>query len=80
MDTHAYQQRDPLSKDDLIFATFLLEELEFAIEVTYIQDAIPVPDHIIPLPASPDYIAGIMDLRGTILPIIDTRKRFRIAA
>ena len=68
-----------LPANEHLFATFFLYSLEFAIDVGFVQDAIPQPDHIIPLPSSPEYISGIIDLRNKIVPIIDTRKRFRMS-
>ncbi len=66
--------------DEYLFATFFLNELEFAIDVNYVQDAIPSPKQIIALPSTPDYLTGIIDLRDNIVPIINTRKRFKMAA
>ena len=65
---------------ECLFATFFLNELEFAIDVNYVQDAIPSPPQIIALPSTPEYLTGIIDLRDNIVPIIDTRKRFKMAA
>ena len=33
-----------------------------------------------PLPRQPDYIAGVIDLRGTIVPVLDLRVRFGLPA
>ncbi|MEA1921849.1 MAG: chemotaxis protein CheW [Pseudomonadota bacterium] len=65
---------------EYLFATFFLNELEFAIDVNFVQDAIPSPPQIIALPSTPEYLTGIIDLRDNIVPIIDTRKRFKMAA
>ena len=66
--------------DEYLFATFFLNDLEFAIDVNFVQDAIPHPQQIIALPSTPDYLTGIIDLRNNIIPIIDTRKRFKMTA
>jgi len=69
---------DTQVKEERLFATFFLDQLEFALDVAYVQDAIPEPDNIVPLPATSDYLSGIISLRDNIVPIVDTRKRFRI--
>src|SRR5476651_52581 len=33
-----------------------------------------------PLPGQPDYIAGVIDLRGAIVPVLDLRVRFGLPA
>lgn len=63
-----------------LFATFFVDQLEFALEVAYVHDAIPRPKNIVPLPAAPDYLSGIISLRDNIVPVVDTRKRFRMPA
>lgn len=64
---------------ECLYATFLLDSMEFAIDVNFVQDAVPIPENITPVPASPDYVSGIIDLRDTLIPIINTRKRFRMS-
>jgi len=71
---------DTRGTDERLFATFFLDQLEFALDVAYVQDAIPRPNNIVPLPATPDYLSGVISLRNNIVPIVDTRKRFRIPA
>jgi purine-binding chemotaxis protein CheW len=48
---------------------------EFAIPISNVQEIIPLP---VPtrLPQVPEFIEGIINLRGKIIPIIDLRKRF----
>lgn len=65
-------------QDEHLFATFLLNDLEFAIDAAYVRDAITIPSHIAVLPESPEYVRGIIDLRDMVVPIIDTRKRFQL--
>src|SRR5690606_37042354 len=35
---------------------------------------------ITPIPETPDYVAGVMNLRGRVVPIVDLRVRFGIPA
>ncbi|PAF51442.1 fused signal transduction protein/response regulator [Helicobacter sp. 13S00401-1] len=42
----------------------------YGINVTKVQEIIQVPETF-ELPASPDYILGVFDLRGTVMPLVD---------
>jgi len=37
-------------------------------------------DRATPIPNTPDYVLGVINLRGEVVPIIDLRKRFSLAA
>lgn len=54
---------------------FRLAEEEFGVEIEIVKEIVRLPD-ITPIPRSPDYVAGICNLRGNVLPVIDTRARF----
>jgi len=69
-----------MSQEEQLFATFMLDHLEFALDVNFLRDAIPAPRHIVALPASPEHVMGIIELRDKVIPIIDTRKRFRMTS
>lgn len=70
--------KDSTLNNEQLFATFFMDQMEFAIDVRHVRDAIEAPPRIVPLPASPDYLLGIINLRDNIIPIVDTRKRFRM--
>jgi purine-binding chemotaxis protein CheW len=38
------------------------------------------PGEVTQLPGMPDFIEGVMNLRGSIIPIMDLKKRFRLGA
>ncbi|MDD2651264.1 MAG: chemotaxis protein CheW [Candidatus Cloacimonetes bacterium] len=54
----------------------LLEEL-YGINVDRILQIIAIPD-ITPIPKTPDFVKGVINLRGKIIPVIDLRKKFRL--
>lgn len=56
------------------YLTFLLGDEEFGLEILSIQE-IKSWGNYTPLPNSPDYILGVINLRGAIVPIIDLRLR-----
>ena len=54
---------------------FRLADEEFGVDIGMVKEIVRVPD-ITPMPRSPEFVAGICNLRGNILPVIDTRIRF----
>jgi len=55
--------------------TFEIEDEEYAIDIMHVKEIIKVPN-IMPLPKAPDYVIGVMSLRGQLLPVVDLRKKF----
>lgn len=55
--------------------SFNLANEEYAIEITKIKEIILV-EGITSVPQMPDYIEGIINLRGNVIPVLDLRKRF----
>jgi len=64
-----------VASDEEQLVVFCLGEEEFGVEINRVKEIVRLPD-ITPIPQSPDYVAGICNLRGNVLPIIDTRARF----
>lgn len=55
--------------------SFRLGTEEYAVDISNVQEIIKMPE-ITKVPKAPYYVEGVVNLRGNILPIIDTRKRF----
>ena len=68
-------QLTDLSTDGSQFLTFNLQDEEFGIEILRVQE-IKGLARITPIPNMPSYIRGVMNLRGTVVPIVDLRARF----
>ncbi len=58
------------------FLTFALGKETYGIEITYVTEIIGIQE-ITELPELPEYIKGIINLRGKIIPVMDVRLRFR---
>jgi len=52
-----------------------INNTSYGIDVHQVQEVSPVPT-ITPVPGAPVYIAGMINLRGNIVTVLDTRKRF----
>jgi purine-binding chemotaxis protein CheW len=48
----------------------------FGIPIGMVREIVRVPE-ITSVPNAPDYIEGVINLRGRIVPVVDLRKRFR---
>ena len=57
------------------YLTFMLAGEEYGVDILRVQE-IKGWDKATPIPNTPDYVRGVMNLRGTIVPIIDLRMRF----
>jgi purine-binding chemotaxis protein CheW len=68
------------SKDksgELQVVNFRIEDQEFAVPIETISEIIYYRPAI-SLPQSPDFIEGVVDLRGNVIPVFDLKKRLRI--
>lgn len=61
------------------FLTFALGSEEYGVDILKVQE-IRGYDAVTRLPDAPDYIKGVINLRGTIVPVIDMRVKFRLEA
>ena len=59
----------------LQWVTFQLEEETYGINVMQVQEVLRYSE-IAPVPGAPDYVLGIINLRGNVVTVIDTRLRF----
>lgn len=59
----------------LQWVTFRLENETYGINVMQVQEVLRYTD-IAPVPGAPAYVLGIINLRGNVVTVIDTRSRF----
>lgn len=59
------------------YLSFLLGEEEYGVEILRVQE-IKGWDQVTHIPNSPHYLCGVLNLRGTIVPIVDLRLRFEM--
>lgn len=57
------------------YVTFNLGKDTYGIDVTYVQEVTSLAD-ITAVPNSLDFMKGVIDLRGIIVPLVDLRLRF----
>ena len=74
-DTMADIQTNEVVNDEIQLVSFKLGNEEFAIGIEEVQEINRV-DIITSVPQAVDYIDGVMNLRGNVIPVINLRKRF----
>ncbi len=78
--THA---KDP-SKNDTEdregkYLTFSMLDEEYGISILKIKEIIGMM-HVTPVPQTPDFVKGVVNLRGKVIPVVDLRLRFDLDA
>jgi len=63
------------SRSSMQFVGFRLADQMYAFRIEGIQEIV-IPDHVTRMPQVPDYVEGVSNLRGTIIPIINLRRLF----
>jgi len=61
-------------EESLELMGFKLADEEYAIDIMQIKE-ITIPGALTPIPRAPEYILGILSLRGSILPVFDAKKK-----
>jgi purine-binding chemotaxis protein CheW len=71
---------DDEQEDDNQVVVFKLDDEEFAVPITSIQEIVRIPDELIRVPKAPAFLEGVINLRGIVLPVVDLRTRLEIEA
>ncbi|HIP13216.1 MAG TPA: chemotaxis protein CheW [Arcobacter sp.] len=58
------------------YMTFILGEMKYAIELPKIREILTYPEMITGLPNTTDWVKGLINLRGEVVPILDVRIKF----
>ena len=65
---------DSLDDDEQV-VIFRLDKEEFGAPIASVQEIVRIPDELIRVPQAPSFVEGVINLRGTVLPVIDLRLR-----
>ncbi len=76
---HLMDDIDVIEEDSLKdkYLTFKIADEDYAVEVKYVIEIIGV-QKITQLPDMQDFLKGVINLRGKVIPVIDIRLRFRL--
>ena len=73
------QIEEPQKKEDDVIQLvgFIIGQEEYAVPILSIQEIIK-PIEFTRVPSVPDYILGVFNLRGSVIPLIDLRRKFKM--
>jgi purine-binding chemotaxis protein CheW len=79
-DARMSQDQDPsdddvATDDDTQVVIFRLGAEEFGVPIMSVQEIVRVPETLTRVPRTPAFVEGVINLRGTVLPVIDQRSR-----
>lgn len=66
---------DDQKSSELQLVTFMLGGEEYAVDILSVQEIIRMTE-ITSIPNAPEFIDGIINLRGVVIPVLDLRMRF----
>ena len=58
------------------YMTFVLGTMKYAIELPKIREILTYPEIVTILPNTTDWVKGLINLRGEVVPILDLRIKF----
>lgn len=70
----SHTSANPAEQHDEVLSFYLAEE-EYAIDILRVQE-IRGWGNVTRIPRMPDYVKGVLNLRGSVVPVIDLRLRF----
>ncbi len=59
------------------YLSFVLDQEEYCIEILKIKEIMAMAA-VTPIPQTPDFLKGVLNLRGQIIPVIDLRLKFHM--
>lgn len=74
----AINRNDPHDDDLLQLVTFRIGEEEFGVDILAVQEIIRLMQ-ITMVPRAPEFIEGVINLRGKVIPVVNMRTRFNKA-
>jgi len=67
--------QDASLEDEEQLVVFRLGQEEFGVPIDSVQEIVRVPELLTRVPKAPAFVEGVINLRGTVLPVIDLRRR-----
>lgn len=68
------------AQEDVQVVIFRLGDEEFGVPIMSVQEIVRLPETLTRVPKTPDFVEGVINLRGTVLPVMDQRTRLGLPA
>ena len=72
----AREEKKPVEATEHL-VTFILGNEEYGLDVRLVQEVIRLTE-ITPVPRAPDFVKGVINLRGRIIPVVDLRRKLAL--
>jgi purine-binding chemotaxis protein CheW len=59
--------------------TFILGKEKYGLNILKVRELISFPEGLTRIPGMPNYIIGMFNLRGLVIPVMDLREKFKMA-
>ncbi len=66
-----------LNEEGMQYLSFVLDSEEYGVDILKVQE-IRGWEPATRIPGAPDFVLGVINLRGSVVPIVDLRKRFNL--
>lgn len=74
MDQHVTDEVEDTQKNK--YLTFMIDDEEYGIEIYNVIEILGL-ETVTSVPHTPDFVKGIINVRGSIIPVLEVRTRFR---
>jgi purine-binding chemotaxis protein CheW len=71
-------ENEKVSREEIQMLTFALDNVSYGVNVHQVRE-VKNFEGVTPVPYAPEYVKGVTNLRGEVIPVIDLRKRFGMA-
>jgi purine-binding chemotaxis protein CheW len=68
---------DQIKEGKATYLTFKLDSETFAIQVANVREVLDLAE-VTRVPRTPDFMRGVINLRGGVVPVVDMRKKFNL--
>ena len=77
MENNSHEKKDIINYASTSeYMKFVLGSMQYAIELPKIREILTYPEMITVLPNVPEYVKGLINLRGDVVPVLDLRVKF----
>lgn len=74
----SYEQSKAAKVDSIQVLSFVLDREWFGVEISSIQEVLEY-QRVTPVPRTPEFMLGVINLRGKVIPVVDLREHFAMA-
>lgn len=78
LESQAQDEKEIMEDNQLV--VFRLQKEEYGAPIHLVKEIVRVPEKMTDIPGAPDIFEGVINLRGSVLPVVDMRRRFGLSS